>query len=120
MTDLVETTEATEDVTVEPARKMPIKVRTIHLHGEYEGWWFEARTNPKLSAFSDVASGDFDRMVGGLSKIIRRWNFVDEEGLPLPQPNDGGTGDLSLDLLNFVSSAYVEELGKLPPPSGQR
>jgi len=111
-TDGTETVEVSEQV----IRKMRVRLRMVKLtKGGYEGWWYEARTNPKLKFFSDVASGDFDRMVGGLSNIIVRWNFVDEEGEPLPQPKDGGVAEMSLDLVNIVASSYVEELGKLPP-----
>lgn len=60
--------------------KMPYRTAKVELDGAFEGWWFLARTNPPIRAISDMYSGNFDRMVRGLSEIVLDWNFVDEEG----------------------------------------
>ena len=96
-------------------KKEPVITRDMELGGEYEGWEFTARTNPPISAFGDVASGDFDRIVLGLSKIVRAWNFVDENGDELPAPTVETLRERPLDLLTAVANKYVSELSTLSP-----
>ncbi|MFA6016440.1 MAG: hypothetical protein WC742_15385 [Gallionellaceae bacterium] len=96
-------------------RQEPVKTREMSLEGEYEGWEFSARTNPPISAFGDVASGDFDRIVTGLAKILRGWNFVDENGVELPPPDATVIRERPLDLLTAIANKYVTELSTLSP-----
>jgi len=95
-------------------RKQPVKTTEIPLKDAYEGWKFTARTNPPIKAFGHIASGNFERIVTGLSKIIIKWNFVDEEGKPLSEPTEDTIGDCPLDLITMVSQEYMEEITKLP------
>jgi len=96
-------------------RKMPIKTAEIKLEGDWEGWNFTARTNPTLGTFADAASGDFDRMAAALSAMVTGWDFVDEEGNPLPQPKEeGATSLLPLDLTSTVISSIMDRIAKLP------
>jgi hypothetical protein len=96
-------------------RKEPVRTQEIALKDDYEGWTFTARMNPPISAFSDVASGDFVRIAHGLAKVIRQWNFVDEDGVELPAPTETLISERPLDLVTAMTQAYVEELNKLPP-----
>lgn len=96
-------------------KKMPVRTKTVVLDGDYEGWEFEVLINPKLSVFSDLSSGEFDRIAVALSKIIRSWNFVDEEGVPLEKPSIVTIQELPLDLITLISNKFVEELSKLSP-----
>ena len=96
-------------------RKEPVRTQIIQLKNDYEGWEFTARMNPPIRSFGDVASGSFDRIIHGLSQIIRGWNFVDEEGVELPPPTEELIGGRPLDLITMVAEAYVEEMSKLPP-----
>ncbi len=98
-------------------KKEPVVLRDMTLENEYEGWEFTARTNPPISAFGDVASGDFDRIVLGLSKIVRAWNFVDENGEELAPPTVETLRERPLDLLTAVANKYVSELSTLSPNS---
>lgn len=96
-------------------RKMPVRVKTLTLDGDYEGWELDVSVNPKLSVFGDLASGEFDRIAVALSKIIKKWNFVDEEGEALPAPSVVSIEELPLELVTLISNKFVEELGKLSP-----
>lgn len=96
-------------------KKMPVRMTKVALDGDYEGWEFEVLTNPKLSVFGDLSSGEFDRIAIALSKIVRSWNFVDENGDPLPQPSIDAIQELPLDLVTLISNKFVEELSKLSP-----
>ena len=96
-------------------KNMPIKTKTVTLDGDYEGWEFEISINPKLSVFGDLASGEFARIAPALAKIIRSWNFVDEEGIPLGNPSIKTIEELPLELVTIISNKFVEELSKISP-----
>lgn len=80
-----------------PVRKMPIKTATVNLEGEYEGWWFKYRTNPRLGplteALKKVQQADeddpqssavaIDGMYETMEVVLVDWNFVDEDGAEL-------------------------------------
>lgn len=69
-------------------RKMPVKIDKVNLTGDYEGWWFVARLNPKMELFNMLMRGTYDGMVTVLSELtVGEWNFVDEDGQALPQPH---------------------------------
>lgn len=110
------------------ARKMPVRTREIHLNDEWEGWSFTARVNPPMGIISDMSSGEIDLITESIAKIIVDWNFVDEDGNPLPIPKDiqDENGSIiqkavdtvrliPIDLLTVVSQAFSEEVAKLSP-----
>jgi hypothetical protein len=96
-------------------RKLPIKTNELKLTGEWEGWDCTVRTNPPISVFADIASGDFDRIVRGIAKIITKWNFVDENGELFGPPTLDTVNELPVELITAVANGYVGELTKLPP-----
>jgi hypothetical protein len=68
--------------------KMPIRTAKIALSEEYEGFEFTIKTSVPLQFMSDIQSGDFDRIQIALKAIVLGWNFPDEDGTPLPQPQE--------------------------------
>lgn len=69
-------------------RAMPVKTARLDLGGDYEGWWFTARTNPKMSLFGMLMGGTYNGMVTALGELaVGEWNFVDEEGEAMAQPH---------------------------------
>lgn len=96
-------------------RKLPIELREVELKDKWAGWSFTARMNPPIKVFGLVASGDFDKIIEGLSKIIHAWNYVDENGDPMPDPSVESIGELPIDLMNATASRFVEEMTTLPP-----
>lgn len=96
-------------------RKAPVKSALLELHGDYEGWHFKARTNPKLKSFSLIASGNVDKIREGLAQIVLEWDFVDEDGAPLGSPSGETMGEVGFDLAMAMSNRFIEELQKLPP-----
>ena len=90
------------------ARRLPIKTRTVELDGDYAGWTATVRTNAPFSHFLKLASLTNDdgqaalaalaEIYGLLPKLIFAWNFVDEEGQPLPC-NETGFAALPADLM---------------------
>lgn len=69
-------------------RRMPVKTQKIQLGGEWDGWEFTARTNPSISVFDKLTSGDFHLICEALGECILGWNFVDEEGEPMLPPDE--------------------------------
>ena len=108
-------------------RKMPVKTQLIELTGEYEGWSFTGRTNPKMSTLDDISSGVFRRISEGLAEVVLDWNFVDEEGNPLKSPGElkatgllngqitEAMGELPIDLTLAVAKAISEAITNVPP-----
>ena len=98
-----------------PKRKAIVKLANVELKGDYAGWKMTIRTNPPFRAFADLASGDMERMIKGLSSIIRSWNFVNEEGDDLGAPSTATIGELETDLMAATTEAINTEFTKLPP-----
>jgi hypothetical protein len=96
-------------------KRLPVKRKEIELDGEYEGWHLTIRMNPPIRAFGDLAAGTFDGIVKGLCSILLDWDFVDEEGVPLPPPDSESIGQLPLDLLTLISNRFATEVTALPP-----
>lgn len=108
-------------------RKMPVKMQRIELTGDYEGWEFTGRTNPKMATLDDISSGVFRRITGGLAEVVIDWNFVDEQGAALPSPmqlKETGKGqaaieqvmgELPLDLTLAVAKAISDAITAIPP-----
>jgi len=100
---------------VEP-RKLPVKTKKIELKDEFDGWYFTARMNPPLGVFFDIASGDLQRIMKGITRILIDWNFVDEEGAALPKPTEEVmTNYVTSELLNAIANAWLDEMTKGPP-----
>lgn len=104
-------------------RKMPIRTREITLNGDWAGWIFTGRTNPTMSTLDDLISGNYGRIIDALDKLVFSWNFVDEEGQPLPdltEARKGGTsrelmGLLTLDLAMEMTKALSDAITEVPP-----
>lgn len=102
-------------------RKMPVKTAEVVCNIEgYEGWTVKIRTNAPFTVyekFMELNTGDikFSEIWGPVSQIVSDWNFVDEEGEPLPIPkNDPSVlptlpTDLLMWLLNDGIRANVTE-----------
>lgn len=100
--------------------KLPIKTAKLSLSGDYEGWECTVRTNPPLRVFRMLQSDLAEDVIAALAVIILDWNFVDEEGNPLPPPDEAGVEALPLDLVDQIGRAYTEEIVTLPKRSSGR
>jgi hypothetical protein len=68
--------------------KMPKRTKEFKLTGDYEGFEFTADLLVPVSVFSYIQTGNWDLIQAALRFILVSWNFVDEEGKPLPQPQE--------------------------------
>jgi len=100
-------------------KKMPVRIAEITLDGDYEGWTFSARLNFPCGLLDDFSANDPSRLMSAAGQLIKNWNFVDEEGNPLPQPSAESIRLLPIDLLNKMLTAVVTEAQKLPPQSSR-
>ncbi len=68
------------------------------------------RSDMRTSAMNEFASGDPDRGVEMLSKVVVGWNLCDEEGNELPQPTRSNflAVGLSDDLIATLIFGYLE------------
>jgi hypothetical protein len=101
---------------VAPApRRMPVRTRVVELEGDYAGWRATVRTNAPFANFLKLASlGNTDdgaavlsglaEIYGLLPRLVLDWNFVDEDGEPLPC-NREGFAQLPADLMVLLVSA---------------
>lgn len=96
-------------------QSLPVNFDEIELTGYYKGWTFKIRTNPPLRVLRDIASGDLTLLGEGLASIIESWNFVDENGVLMPEPSADAIMELPSDLINAISAAYMEALSVLSP-----
>lgn len=105
-------------------RKMPVKTRRIELEGEYEGWWYEIRTNPPVGPLIDAISTFEAANKESLAEIlppiytlleliIHSWNFVDEKGKDL-SANKDGIKKLPIDLVMLVAEKSQEAVLAVP------
>jgi hypothetical protein len=97
-------------------RKMPVRTRPVQLKEQWAGWEFTARMNPPVCVFEDIASGDFARIVDGMTLVIVSWNWVNEVGEPLPEPSRAViSGNVPIDLLTAAANGWVQEMTTVPP-----
>ncbi len=100
----------------ETPKPAPVRTACIELDGDYAGWWATVRTNLKIRTFKELIAGDLDRSTKALSQILLAWNFVDEQGQPLPSPADpAAIEELTGEQVKLVVDKYVELVNKVPP-----
>lgn len=99
-----------------------VRTAQLDLGGDYEGWLVTMRVNPSLAVWEDFSSGDTERYDRALSVLVLDWNFVDDEGQPLPLPRDGldwskAPFDLKLAVTNAYSAKVQERMSVGKPQS---
>lgn len=77
-----------------------------------DGEEFTVRLNPPLSAYADLQSGDFNRVIRALRIIVKTHPYVDEAGTPLD------VADLDDEAATAVIEAYGTLQRALPKASG--
>jgi hypothetical protein len=77
----------------------------------YDGWVAELRLNVRARVYDDFLTADPAQFWSAFAQIVVSWNFLDEDGNPLPLPKDGlGPRDLPIDILNTLALRYVEAM----------
>jgi len=107
-------------------RKLPVKVETLQLNGDYTGWEFTARTNPpwgefmgRLTAIEKVDQLNPEKVLEGLYDLLElvmqngKWNYVDDKGKPITCDR-AGFPKLPLELIQLTLSAAREAIEKVP------
>lgn len=92
---------------------MPVRTAVLALDGDYEGWSATVRTNPRSIVLDEFGSEDFMRIRKALAQIVLTWNFVDEDGEPLPAPDAGGVDACPPDLIGVLIQAYTQHVQAL-------
>jgi hypothetical protein len=84
---------------------------TVKLKAPFEEWVAECRADFPLRVFQDLNSGDIDRVLPALDRIVLEHNFPDETGELATALADVDPPDAVTLLVEGLS----EEVGKLPP-----
>lgn len=79
---------------------------------QWAGWEVTYRSDLNMTIFGELASKSTARIVKALSLVVTGWNFVDENGEPLPQPNRDNFTKLGLsdELISLLMVGYAEAL----------
>ncbi len=105
-------------------RKLPVKVETIQLNGDYTGFEFQCRTNPAWGLFMDKlmalektdltdSKEVLEKLYDVLETVAVGWNYVDEKGKDIPFTRKGFRM-IPLDLLHFTIKNAREAIEKVP------
>jgi hypothetical protein len=95
----------------------PVRTVEIRLNGDYSGWIATMRANLKYGLMMDLTGDDEAAQLAALGSLFRSWNWVDEDGEPLPQPQDGGLREADADAIKEALRlwfAEVNEAASLP------
>lgn len=88
--------------------RMPVRTTRVELNGPYKGFWLTMRSNPPLSLFTSLQVGvNFDTLRDKIHSLIMDWNFVDDEGKPIPA---GSLDDISIELIGLTIQAYLDQI----------
>ena len=107
---------------VTEAVRTAVRTAEIDLGGDYDGWRVTMRLNPSTAVWDDFSSGDTERYDSALAVLILDWNFVDDNGNPLPLPSEGldwsiAPFDLKLVVTNAYSARMQERMSLGKPQS---
>lgn len=107
-------------------RRMPVRTQDINLTGEYEGWQLTIRANAPagvlrhLEGFADATERDapeiMHHMLDFIGAVLIDWNFVDEEGEPIPATREG-CDKIPAELVMMIMEEYKRQSGALPKDS---
>lgn len=101
------------------APKVSDPINLGEFDSRYEGWLVvidldtTLEVNELISQVSDDASPLKERteaMTAWLAAMIVAWNFVDDQGAPLPQPRDGGVAKCKQELIQPISQAIAQAI----------
>lgn len=121
-----ETVDSSGAVVVNSVRPTPplrqiVRTKRVELTGDYAGWHATVRTNAPVGLFLNITQlNDRDEGANGLTvlagliailpSLVIAWNFVDEDGLPLPCTR-AGMERLPTDLFMALVNAFTETTG---------
>lgn len=94
-----------------PAHDHQTRAVTVTLGPPFEGQGAVMRSNFKAKYWADLNSGDGDRVLPVLEKIVLEHTILDTETGEVAVT----IGDWDLDVLNAVLTQFGKELSSLPP-----
>lgn len=91
----------------------PIRTAEITLDEiGYVGWHATVRLNPRSSVYDQLlAFEDAGGWWAAFGQVVLEWNFVGEQGEPLPLPREVASEkelDLPVNMLTFLFTRYLE------------
>lgn len=86
-------------------RRMPVRTSKIEMDAPYEGWKATVRINMPVREYNRLFSGS-GRMEA-LAEVVQDWNFVDDNGDPIPITPEG-MEMIGFDLMRMLISEVDE------------
>lgn len=91
-------------------RRMPVRTTRVQLEGDYADFSLVMRSNPPLRIFTDIQENqDFATLRRILGELIVEWDFVDEQGAPIPS---GELDAISIDLFGMIVTRYLATIAE--------
>jgi hypothetical protein len=94
-----------------PAKRLEARTVTVALTGDHEGWEATVQADFKAKYWADIYSGDPDRFIPVLTKVVVEHNFPDEETGELAET----IGDVELSGMSALIEGMTKAIGALPP-----
>lgn len=93
-------------------RRMPIRTVNVGFDDAgYTGFTAKARINPPISVALAFQSEDVNQVLATIRICYPEWDFVDEQGEPIPH-DEAGTAMIPPDLLRAMILRWASELEK--------
>ena len=90
-------------------------VERVELTGKYQGFWVEIDSDPELRVYRELASGDFDRIIGAMAILVVASNVRRKDGEPVDLSTSDGWMSMPKTLLGQVSTRVMEVLREDAP-----
>lgn len=99
----------TEETKRDVKRRMPVRTSPIEIGAPYTGWRATVRTNMPIRDYNRifVGQGRFE----ALAEIVQEWNFVGDDGEPIPITAEGMQA-LGFDLLQMLIREIDEAVAR--------
>ena len=94
-----------------PAKGVARRTATFGMPAPYDGWEATVYADFKAGTVADLTSGELDRVLRALDKVVISHNFPDADDDTIIAAS---FSDIDMDALNVVVDAMLDAIAKLP------
>jgi hypothetical protein len=89
-------------------RRMPVRTSRVEMDAPYEGWTATVRVNVPMQQYEKL----FARQTRyeAMAEVVQGWNFVDDDGEPIPITPEGIGANVGLDLFKMLLEKVDEAI----------
>jgi hypothetical protein len=88
-----------------------VRTAEIELPEPYEGWRATIRTNIPMATYNALVGGTWKEKAHALIETILEWNYVDDEGEPIPLEPAALRTRLGFDEVKLTVAAIDQAIG---------